>query len=133
MELSCNVHASSFIKMDPDREDYDDVSELLTPLGLAGDFYFTYDYPLSVKASFPHKLTPEMTGEDLLVLARADYERIYREEDEAVGNPGHIPGMLNRATSPGPYGIWGHDFSDLYFEGIEVDEDSRQIEFGMGS
>lgn len=132
MELSCNVHAASFVKGDPDEGEMN-VLELLHPLGLSGEFYFTYSYPLSLSASFPHTLTPEMTGEDILVLARADYERIYREEEEAVGNPGHIPGMLNRASSPGPYGIWGHDFSDLYFEGIEINSEARQIEFGMGS
>jgi len=132
MELDCNVHAASFIKGE-EREEYEHADQLDKPLGLTGNFYFTYDYPLSVAASFPHTLTPEMTGEDLLVLARADYERIYQEEDAAVGNPGHIPGMLNRAHSPGPYGIWGHDFSDLYFEGIEINEKAHQITFGMGS
>ena len=132
MEISCNIHASTFEKGGR-LEDGDYNEELKSPLGLSGHFYFTYTYPLSVQAGFPHLLTAEMTGEDLLVLARADYERIYREEEEAVGNPGHIPGMLNRARSPGPYGIWGHDFGDLYFEGIEIDTGDRQIEFGMGS
>lgn len=132
MEISCNVHASSFEK-DGDVQDYNDVSELKTPLGLVGTFYFTFTYPLSVTASFPHELTADMTGEDLLVLARGDYERIYREEEAAVGNPGHIPGMLNRAPSPGPYGIWGHDFSDLYFEGIEINVASKKVNFNMGS
>lgn len=132
MELSCNVHASSFVKGD-DRGEYEDVDDLLNPLNLSGDFYFTYTYPLSKSATFPHTLTPEMTGEDLLVLARADYERIYKEEDDAVGDPGHIPGMLNRQESEGPYGIWGHDFSDLFFETIQINMETRVIEFGMGS
>jgi hypothetical protein len=132
MEISCNVHASSFEKGD-EEQDCDDVSELKTALDLSGLFYFSYTYPLSVAASFPHELTADMTGEDLLVLARGDYERIYREEEEAAGNPGHIPGMLNRTPSAGPYGIWGHDFNDLYFEGVEVDTEKRTISFGMGS
>ena len=130
MEISCNVHASSFVKGDEEAE-YDDVSELKTPLALVGEYTFVYTYPLSTEARFDHVLTSTMTGEDLLVLARADYERIYREEEAAVGNPGHIPGMLNRAVSAGPYGIWGHDFGDLYFEGIEID--GGEISFGMGS
>jgi len=132
MNLSCNVHASSFVK-GAERDEYEDMDGMNFPLGLSGNFYFSYDYPLSVIASFPHVLTPEMTGEDILVLARADYERIYREEDEAVSNPGHIPGMLNRARSAGPYGIWGHDFSDLYFEGVRFDLKHFNVKFSMGS
>lgn len=132
MNLDCNTHAASFVKGDEEAE-YDDVEQLKTPLGLSGKFAFKYTYPLSVAAHFRHAVTPEMTGEDLLVIARGDYERIYREEDEAVGDPGHIPGMLNRARSRGPYGIWGHDFSDLYFERISIDTGDRLISFGMGS
>lgn len=132
MKLNCNIHASSFLK-GAEREEYKDMIGMGAALGLSGHFYFSYDYPLSVTASFPHILTPEMTGEDILVLARGDYERIYSEEDAAVGNPGHIPGMLNRAPSPGPYGIWGHDFSDLYFEGVDINLKNFQVTFSMGS
>jgi hypothetical protein len=53
-------------------------------------------------------------------LARA-YEKIYEDEDAAVGNPGHVPGMLNRAQSEGPYGIWGHDLRDLDLSGVYFD------------
>jgi hypothetical protein len=130
--ISCNLHAQSFIK-GGEREDYDDDSNLKHQLGLSGEYAFSYDYPLSRIAVFKHTITPDMTGEDLLALARMDYGRIYREEEEAVGNPGHITGMLNRQTSQGPYGIWGHDFSDLFFEGIEYDSEKRTIEFSMGS
>ena len=132
MQIDCNVHASSF-KKNGDNGWPEDTAQLKSPLGLSGEFAFKYTYPLSVAAHFRHMLTPDMTGEDLLVIGRSDYERIYREEDEAVGDPGHIPGMLNRAQSVGPYGIWGHDFSDLYFESIEIDTADHLIEFGMGS
>lgn len=132
MKINCNVHAASFEK-NGDVGKYDDVAQLKTPLGLSGKFAFKYTYPLSHAAHFRHMVTPDMTGEDLLVLACGDYERIYREEDQAVGDPSHIPGMFNRAASHGPYGIWGHDFSDLYFEGIEIDTADRLISFSMGS
>ena len=132
MQLSCNIHAKSFIK-GVVNEDFDDVQELKHALGLTGLFYFRYSYPLSTEASFPHKLTPEMTGEDLLVLAREDYERIYTEEEGDAGDPGHIPGMLNRAPSGGRYGIWGHDFSDLYFEGVNINQKAYSVDFSMGS
>jgi hypothetical protein len=132
MKLSCNLHAASFVKGDPD-EEIENVRELLPALGLSGMYAFSYDYPLSVIATFEHQLTPETTGEDLLVLARGDYERIYNEEHSEVGDPGHIPGMLNRAQSNGTYGIWGHVLSDLYFEGVDIDTVARRITFSMGS
>lgn len=131
MFIRCNVHAESFVK--DSRVDFDDVTELKPALGLIGEYTFVYDYPLSRAAAFEHVLTSEMNGEDVLVLARQDYGRIYREEESAVGNPGHIPGMLNRAVSEGPYGIWGHDFNDLFFEGIKVDKAQMRITFAMGS
>jgi len=133
MRICCNVHAASFVKNDPERGEWDDVSELQNPLGLSGEYTFVYDYPLSRVASFKHLLMPEFTGEDILVLARSDYEYIYEKEEQTAGNPGHIPGMLNRQSSDGPYGIWGHDFSDLYFEVINIDATQMRITFGMGS
>ncbi len=132
MELNCNIHAASFAK-GAERDEYEVMEGMDVPLALTGTFTFHYTYPLSTPASFRHELTPEMTGEDLLVLARADYERIYSEEEEDAGNPGHISGMLNRSSSAGRYGIWGHDFSDLYFEGVSVDLKHVNIAFGMGS
>lgn len=128
MHISCNSHASSFVKGD-EPDEYDRRDELLNPLGLSGKYLFVYSYPLSRPAHFHHELTPDMTGEDLCVLGRTDYEAIYAAEDD----PGHIPGMLNRATSDGPYGIWGHDFSDLFFEGINVDAEKKIVDFSMGS
>lgn len=125
MKIKCNVHAASFIKGDAE-EEIKNVRELFPALGLSGVFAFSYDYPLSVIATYEHRLTPDMTGEDLLVIARSDYEQIYREEDAEVGNPGHIPGMLNRSQSLGKFGIWGHDFGDLFFEGIEIDVTTRK-------
>jgi hypothetical protein len=132
MQLDCNIHAASFVKGFAN-EDIDYIDELIPALGLSGLFNFRYSYPLSTEASFQHELTPEMTGEDLLVLARADYERIYKEEEGDVGNPGHIPGMLNRSSSAGRYGVWGHDFSDLYFEGVKISQKFYNVDFSMGS
>lgn len=132
--LDCNNHAKSFTRegaVDPEEyeekisDDAVDVKE--------GNYTFLYTYPLSVTAKFEHQLTPATSWIDILLLAKADYERIYKEEEGDVGNPGHIPGMLNRASSDGPYGIWGHDFSDLFFERVEVNEEDLTVNFGMGS
>jgi len=60
------------------------------------------------------------------------YTRIYREEDEAAGPTGTIPGMYNRETSVGPYGIWGHIIEDLFIEGV-VEKKKNFFTLQMGS
>lgn len=90
-----------------------------------------YSYPLSTRAIFFYDADNGVgfTRAELARKVSEGYQRIYREEDEAVGNPGNIPGMLNRETSDGPYGIWGHGIGDLALHTV------RQIEgnlFGLG-
>lgn len=126
MNINVNVHAESFDPLDNDRSEYDTIPSA-DALGLSGTFTFKYSYPLSTPAKFDHELTSEMSALDVLVLARKDYEAIYAAEED----PGHIPGMLNRKRSQGPYGIWGHDFGDLYFEGINIR--GNNVSFAMGS
>jgi hypothetical protein len=50
-----------------------------------------------------------MTRRELVNRIVESYKAIYKAEE----NPGNIPGMLNRSTSEGPYGIWGHHLEDL--------------------
>lgn len=135
LKLDCNHHVKSFTKeeaMVSDEEWRQPISD--QPAGFKkGNYTFCYDYPLNTEAQFMHELTPEMTWIDLLLLAKADYEEIYRREDAACGPTGNIPGMLNRASSNGPYGIWGHDISDLYFERVMVNDERFTVEFFIGS
>ncbi len=98
-----------------------------------GVYTFSYDYPLTKKATFTHKLSKKTSEVDLVVLGRDDYKRIYREEEKDSGNPGHIPGMLNRRQSEGRYGIWGHDLSDLVFETVHIDTKKKTVRFSVGS
>ncbi len=131
MRRSCNCHVSSFSVNQPP----DDCSPVSTkPLGIAAATYtFIYDYPLTHAARFPHALDPTSTLVDVLLLARADYEAIYAAEEKEVGNPGNVNGMLNRAATNGPYGIWGHHLDDLYFEGVDFDPVKKVVRFDMGS
>ena len=78
-----------------------------------------YNYPLGNPVTFEHT-SADPRGFTRAELARKiseGYQRIYREEDEAVLNAGktveNIPGMLNRQETEGPYGIWGHGIGDL--------------------
>lgn len=132
LKFDCNNHASSFTREEALVDEFHPLTD--DALGIpAGVYTFVYDYPLSRQAKFQHTLVPSMSIIDILLQARADYETIYALEDAAVGKTDHIPGMLNRAQSEGPYGIWGHDFSYLYFESLEVYPETRMVEFGMGS
>lgn len=98
-----------------------------------GDYVFEYDYPLSTTAKFKRKLGPKHTARNILRFAARDYKKIYDIEDGKAGDPGYIKGMLNRNSSSGPFGIWGHYMGDLFFEGIYIDTDKKVICFGMGS
>lgn len=76
-----------------------------------------FDYPLDRPTSLAFSQHGGFRALDFLRCVFKGYSQIYKEEHEAVGDPGHIPGMFNRAASNGPYGIWGHDMEDLWFEG----------------
>lgn len=131
LNIDCNLHVSTYLKNGKqDPEYYPKPGALELP---EGEYEFSYTYPLSTTAKFKHKLGPKHTARNVLRFAARDYKKIYDIEEGKVGNPGHIPGMLNRATSNGPFGIWGHDMGDLFFEGIRIDTEKKTISFGMGS
>lgn len=135
MFIPCNNHVKTFTRENALEED-DKYSPAITedPIGIKDGVYeFQYRYPLSSTARFRHELTNETNFIDILLLGQKDYTVIYETEEAVSGDPGHIQGMLNRATSAGPYGIWGHDFCDLYFEGVIINEEKMTVEFEVGS
>lgn len=94
---------------------------------------FVYDYPLSVVVHRVHTLkSGKWTRRKVARTIQNDYARIYREEDK-VDSVGNIPGMLNRATSQGPYGIWGHVIEDLVIEGVTYNPQTNTIRMSIGS
>ena len=135
MKFDCNYHVASFCREDVGEDVGEEECYLVddSPLGLEGDYTFLYSYPLRSKAWFGHVITASTSAVDILLLAKADYETIYAAEDAAVGPTDNIPGMLNRQQSEGPYGIWGHCLSDLYFEEIDIDTEKKTISFCIGS
>ena len=76
---------------------------------------FNITYPLTKPFEFnqTHGDGRGWTQVEFVEALRQSYVRIYESEPD----PGHVPGMLNRSISQGPYGIWGHDLSDLFLEG----------------
>ncbi|WP_341907053.1 hypothetical protein [Fluviicola taffensis] len=86
----------------------------------------TIDYPvdepfnISLKSDKPSGFT---RGELILKISK-EYKRIYKEE-EASAKEKTIPiekreGVINRNTTDGKYGIWGHDLGDLDLSEIIV-------------
>lgn len=135
LKLSCNVHVESFSRKTnevPENTYSSPISVSAAGIPI-GTYTFRYDYPLNSEARFQHELSPNMSWVDVLLLAQTDYEHIYDLEDKQCGPTGNIPGMLNRSVSQGPYGIWGHHLSDLYFEGVTIDLGKMTVDFDMGS
>lgn len=73
------------------------------------------DYPLGVSTTV-NLVSDESKGfkrSELALKIAKEYQRIYQEEDDAVGKTGNIPNMFNRDFSKGPYQIYGHHLGDL--------------------
>jgi hypothetical protein len=82
---------------------------------------FTIDYPVTnpMVVTLTHEDKSPWTRRQFIEAVIAAYKDIYAAEVD----PGHIPGMLNRKTSTGPFGIWGHDIGDLVLEGAYKNND----------
>ena len=87
---------------------------------MSGDFEFTFEN------NRPY------TRKDFWGAVCEGYKRIYREEDAAEGPTDNLPGLLDRDSSEGPYGIWGHHIGDLFLEGVR-EISPNKFELSMGS
>lgn len=86
----------------------------------------TIDYPLENVTAIELKSDKKsgFTRAELILKISAEYKRIYKEE-EASAKEKTIPvekreGLVNRNTTNGKYGIWGHDLGDLGLSEIIV-------------
>lgn len=86
----------------------------------------TIDYPLENAATIELRSDKKsgFTRAELILKISAEYKRIYKEE-EASAKEKTIPiekreGLVNRNTTNGKYGIWGHDLEDLDLSEIIV-------------
>ena len=98
----------------------------------------TIDYPLlnplTYELPFSHVLN------NVLENICEKYKEIYREEEETTtveaGPIGETPSgiyLMNRCTTTGKYGIWGHDIGDLYIEKLELDTAKKELILYVGS
>jgi len=88
-----------------------------------------FDYPLKNATILTFRSKNGFTLKNFFQCVFMGYTRIYKDEG---ANPGMIPGMLNRASSNGKYGIWGHVMEDLYLEGA-TEVRPGKFELSMGS
>lgn len=99
-------------------DDYEDPYEIID--SNISTIYTVISYPLSKEAIFKFTSTTPITYGMLLYAYNLAYQKIYELEEQDAGNPGHIPGMLNRNSSDGRFGIWGHDLGDLIYNGYST-------------
>lgn len=92
----------------------------------------TIDYPLENVTAIELKSDKKsgFTRAELILKISAEYKRIYKEE-EASAKEKTIPvekreGLVNRNTTNGKYGIWGHDLGDLDLSEIIVHKRPRK-------
>lgn len=114
-------------------DDDDNSSRLTDALHVpAGEYTFTYDYPLEHEVEFKHHLTEGTSILDVLELAAKDYRQIYDEEDKTASADSTPSGaLLNRRESHGKHGIWGHGIEDLVFETVYIK--NFNVTFDIGS
>jgi len=112
-EYNFSAHISSFPSL---RNQIIDGNEKITD---RTSIDIVFDYPLSRSVNLSFTNPSGFTRNDFYRCIYDGYTFIYSEEEADAGDPGHIPGMLNRAPSEGRYGIWGHDMGDLVIERVE--------------
>ncbi len=97
-----------------------DVAKLLFNTKVKDGIFTIYtiiEYPVRESAIFKFETSSEITYGILLYAYTIAYQLMYALEEEDDADPGHIPGMVNRDTSNGRFGIWGHDIGDLAYNG----------------
>ena len=84
------------------------------------------DYPLSkaIEVEIKSDNPIGFTRSELVLKISKEYKRVYREEEESTSVK-TVPvdereGVVNRNTTDGKYGIWGHDLVDLDLSAIYI-------------
>ena len=94
------------------------------------------DYPLDDDYEF--KIYPDdkrgFTRGHLIREVKRHYDKVYAEEEETSTVPvDNIPGMQNRVTTDGNYGVWGHDIGDLALHTVNYNRMRNLFWLGVDS
>ncbi len=89
-----------------------------------------FSYPLARPTTMEFRSPGGFTVGKLVECVREGYRKIYAEEGEPVRDPDAM--LMNRPTTDGPHGIWGHDIGDLVIEGIR-ETSPGLVELDIGS
>jgi hypothetical protein len=96
-----------------------------------------FDYPLSRPFYFDFVSSKGYTRKQLIATICDTYKRIYQEEYDTAENKKIVnkkrTGLLNRPSTNGKYGIWGHDIEDLIIEGIYYFPKEKTVKLAIGS
>ena len=88
----------------------------------------TIDYPLRNPFKCKIDTSKGLTRRELVTLIAACYKQIYKEEDAGTKvKPGYIPGMFNRNTTDGKYGIWWHCLGDLILHTATIEGNELSV------
>jgi hypothetical protein len=101
-------------------------NEVIIPEGI---YSLVIDYPLNKPFQRTIKVKRGgMTRRKFVNLVARLYKLIYRQEDRDTKVPtGNIPGLWNRSTSNGRYGIWGHHIDDLILHTLVRTKNSLRV------
>ena len=91
----------------------------------SSEIVIVVEYPLTNTAYINASSKDGFTRMELAEHIANGYEKIYLAEDQSSAIK-VIPreereGLINRNTTDGVYGIWGHDITDLVLSGVIVD------------
>lgn len=95
--------------------------------------HIVFDYPLSQEVILEFKNKGGFSRLDLFRCIHEGYSRIYAEEEAESGDPGNVPGLMNRERSEGPHGIWGHRMSELFLEVLVYSPAEKTLTMYIGS
>lgn len=106
-------------------------------------YSFSLDYPLNNEYTKSWE-SENLTFHQLVTMVSESYKEIYDEEDESINavdkttlenHPENIQlgGLMNRPSTQGKWGIWGHDMGDLVLERVTLNEETGEFHLSIGS
>jgi len=94
-------------------------------------------YPLTHPATFTFNSARGFSRLDVINNIVESYHAVYKKEEASMNTViepiNKRTGLVNRQSSNGAYGIWGHDIDDLVIEGMQYDPNTHVLTMFIGS